>query len=450
MPAAHIHPPHNAKRAPGANPQPAPQLQPQPHPQTTSHAKRTLDPNAKVKPISRIAWLNPAWLVIASAVALSFIGITTINLATGGADATGARFGLSPLALRQLVFLAVGIIAATIAVIPHPRRIQSLTWLIGALTIALLIFVLLPFIPEEIVKPRKGSRRWISLGVADFQPSELAKVAYVLALATYLRLRSNHRTLLGLIPPALMAFVPMALILVEPDLGTSLLFIPTLVIMLIAAGAKLWHLMATGIAGLSFAALIVVVSLVAAERDAYPLLRPHQVNRILAVMDLYTGDTRFIDDRAFQGRQAVKIAGAGGLAGHDTERTEALIRFNPLPEKHNDMIFPVILNRYGFIGGLAVIGAYALWVLGALWTAALSKDPFGRLVCVGLGGIVAIQASINIGMTLGLLPITGITLPLISYGGSSLLIAWTMAGLILGIGLRRPAYFWRKSFEFND
>lgn len=413
--------------------------------------KSAVDRDLKVRPLSRFAWINPGWLVVIAAALLSLIGVMTINLATGGAAAEGARLGFSPLAIRQLAYLAVSIIAAAIAAVPHPSKIRSLTWLLGLATIALLIFVLIPFVPEEIVKPRKGSRRWISLGgIADFQPSELAKIAYILALASYFRFRSNHRTIRGLIAPAIMAFIPMGLILVEPDLGTSLLFIPTLVVMLIAAGARLWHLIAAGLAGVGFAAFVVVVSLIAAERDAYPLLRPHQVNRILAVMDLYSGDTRFLDDRAFQGRQAVKISGAGGFAGHDPERTQALIRFNPLPERHNDMIFPVILNRHGLIGGLTIIGLYGLWVLGAFWTAALSKDPFGRLVCVGLGGIVVMQATINIGMTLGVLPITGITLPLVSYGGSSLLIAWTMAGLILGVGLRRPDYFWRQSFEFTD
>ncbi len=390
-------------------------------------------------PPARYAWVQPGWIALIASITLALMGIASIALTTDGS-----------IALRQSVFLTIGLIAAAVAMVPHYRTYSHYAWPMAIVAVALLVFVMLPFVPEAIVRPRKGARRWINVGVTEFQPSELAKVAMVFVLAQFLRFRASHRSLLGLIKPALIAGVPMMLVLIEPDLGTSLLFMPTLVIMLIAAGAKLWHILGTCALGGGFAAFIVLASLAFAQQDQYPLLRPHQVSRILAVMDLYTGDERFLDDRAYQGRQAMKIAGAGGATGHPAERTRALVRFNPLPEKHNDMIFPVIVNRWGIAGGLGVLSLYTLWVASTLAVGWVCKDPFGRLVCVGFAGMVATQAAVNMGMTLGLLPITGMTLPFISYGGSSLLMGFVMVGVVCGIGLRRPAYFWRESFDFSS
>lgn len=253
---------------------------------------------------------------------------------------------------------------------------------------------------------------------------------------------------MGLIAPGLMAVVPMGLILVEPDLGTASLIMPALVAMLIAGGARLVHLISTGVIGLTFAAGVVIASVGFAQLDQYPLLRPHQVERIQAMVDVYRGDERFVDSRGFQGRQARMLIGAGGVDGHPEDRARAFVFFSSLPERHNDMIYAVLVNRFGLVGALSLIGLYAAWIAGALWTAASCKDPFGRVIVVGFVAIVGTQAFINIGMTQGLLPITGMTLPFVSYGGSSLLMAFVMVGLVMSVGLRRPGRLWRKSYEF--
>jgi len=147
---------------------------------------------------------------------------------------------------------------------------------------------------------------------------------------------------------------------------------------------------------------------------------------------------------------AQRLAGAGGAWGLDQARSRTLVRFNALPERHNDMIFAVVCNRFGFVGGVAVLGLYLLWAVGAVWTAALCREPFGRLVPVGLTGFILSQAVINIGMNVGLLPIIGITLPFVSHGGSSMLASWIMTGLVWGIALRRPKVTMRRSFEWDD
>ena len=404
-----------------------------------------LDERARVVAPSRFEPVHAGWAVLGATLLLGVTGVYCINL-TSGLD-SGA---LSGTAARQGVFLALGVLVAACAIVPHYRRLTRFVWPLAVLVVAMLAFLLVPWVPESIVRPRNGARRWINLGVTEFQPSELAKVVYVLATAAYLRYRKNHRKLRGLIGPSLIAFVPMALILVEPDLGTALLFMPALIAMLIAAGARLKHLLSAGALGGAFAVGVVGVSLALAQHDRYPLLRPHQVERINAVADQFRGDDRFAQDRGFQGRQAMTLIGAGGVAGHDEERARALVYFSGLPERHNDMIFAVFSTRFGLVGVLGLLGLYAAWVGGTLVVAAGCKDPFGRLVCVGFATLVATQMGINVGMTLGVLPITGITLPFVSYGGSSLLVGFLMVGLVCNIGLRRPSRLWRRSFEFDD
>lgn len=396
-----------------------------------------------------IAWHNLGWYLMLLTIAMSLLGIYAISL-SGGIDNISGRLSTQSLVNKQAVFLVVAVTGAVFIALLRTRHLVYAAWPLAITALALLVFVLLPFAPPALVTPRNGARRWISLVVIDFQPSEIAKVAFVLVTAVYIRFRSSHRSFIGLLTPAFIAFVPMALILVEPDLGTAVLFMPALIAMLIAAGAKLKHLAITVGAGVVFATTVATISLVAAEQDKYPLLRPHQVVRIQAVIDQIKGDERFIQDRGFQGYKARMLAGSGGTAGHAEAKSRALIEYSRLPEGHNDMIYAVVVNRFGMIGAVALIGAYIAWFIIALVIAGLSKDPFGRIVVVGLASMVLVQASVNMGMTLGILPITGMTLPFISYGGSSLVSAYLAAGFCLHVALRREGRLWRRSFEFDN
>lgn len=374
---------------------------------------------------------HAGWISVASAMALVCLGVLSINL-TSGVSAEG----VGGFAVRQLMFVPIGLLAAAITAAPHYKFIGRMTPVLVVASLAMLLVVLIPFIPEWLVKPRNGARRWINLGVVDFQPSEIAKIAYVLMLARYLRFRKNYRTLRGLIPPLALTFLPMAMIVVEPDLGTALLFLPTFFAMLIAAGAKLKHL-----------ALLVAAALLIAPA-MYPILKPHQRDRVHAMWNQLRGDRRQADSINYQGFQAITLVGAGGVDGLGAEKSRAIIDFNNLPEDHNDMIFAVICNRFGLLGAAATIGLYLTWIGGALWCAGACKDPFGRLLIVGLTSMIGAQAVINIAMTIGLAPITGMTLPFVSYGGSSLVVAFMMTGLIVNVAMRRPAYLARQSFEF--
>jgi len=369
---------------------------------------------------------NPGSICVGAAAILSIVGIAAISTTEPG------------LAVRQGLFLIIGMIAAAVVALPHYVWLRRFSYPLLGFTVLLLIFVMIPFVPEGLVRPRNGARRWINLGLTDFQPSEVAKIAFVLALANWLRLKKNYRRLTGLLVPFILTFIPMGLVLIEPDLGSALLFLPTLFAMLIAAGAKLRHI-----------ALIIVLG-VSAAPAMYPLLRDHQKDRIDAMVAQITGDTRHADDIGYQGSRAQTLVAAGGLKGVGGAHARDLVVYNHLPEEHNDMIFAVVSARWGLAGGLLAMLTYLLFMAGGLVTAAFCRDAFGRLIVVGVVAVIFAQMTINIGMTIGLMPITGMTLPFVSYGGSSLVATWMMAGLILNVALRRPRYLEREPFAFDD
>lgn len=345
-------------------------------------------------------------------------------------------------------WLPVALAAMALMLIPTPRWIGHMAYPILVVAVLLLIFVILPGVPRSIVPIRNGSTAWINLGFMMFQPSEMAKVGFVLALAWYLRFRGNHRSLIGLLIPFAIMFVPVLLILKEPDLGSALLFAPTLFVMLVAAGAKLRHL--GTILGLSIAIVGIIGAVTIYAPEPFQVLKGHQQDRIKAMYFDMMGDDRMTQREGYQQMVAKRMVAAGGTTGFGKERAATIIDYNDLPFDYNDMIFPVIVNRWGIFGGMGTMALYGVLVSSMLLVAARSKDPFARMSCVGFAGMIFTQASINIGMTVGLMPITGITLPLISYGGSSMLFTFIMVGLVINFAARRPQMLARPSFEFDN
>ncbi|MBX2853015.1 MAG: FtsW/RodA/SpoVE family cell cycle protein [Phycisphaeraceae bacterium] len=380
---------------------------------------------------------HAGWYALVAALMLTWLGSSAIEtVSPGHAEVQTSRW--LPVALTAMVLM----------MIPSPRWIGHMAYPVMVAAILLLIFVILPGVPRSIVPVRNGSTAWINLGFMSFQPSEMAKVGFVLALAWYLRFRGNHRSLLGLLIPFAIMFVPVILILKEPDLGSALLFAPTLFVMLVAAGAKLRHL--GTILGLSVAIVGVVGAVTIYAPDQFQVLKGHQQDRIKAMYFDMMGDDRMTQREGYQQMVAKRMVAAGGTTGFGKERAATIIDYNDLPFDYNDMIFPVIVNRWGILGGLGTMALYGVLVTSILLVAARSKDPFARMSCVGFAGMIFTQASINIGMTVGLLPITGITLPLISYGGSSMLFTFIMVGLVINFAARRPQMLARPSFEFDN
>lgn len=393
-------------------------------------AQRVFGPDARL--------VHAGWLCVLAGLGLSVIGVYAIDVGSQTAAPAGLS-ELSPRAVKHAMFLGVGLLAAAAVAWPDYRKTQFVAWPALGACILLLVFLLLPFVPASIVTPRNGTRGWINFGSFDLQPSELTKIAFVLACAEYLRYRTNHRTFLGLLPPAIITGIPMGLIFLEPDLGVAMLFVPALFAMLVAAGARMRHL-----------AAVCAIALCAAPM-AYPMLKSYHRQRIADVYAQLVGNPPRVGSvTATQPTTARMLVGSGEVTGATDAKARAMVIASRLPERHNDMIYAVVVARFGLWGGLGVIGLYAMWLLGAVIAAVACKDAFGRLVCVGFCAFVFMQVLVNLGMVVGVAPVIGLTLPFVSYGGSSMLAVWVMTGLVFSIAARRAKRFARPTFEFDD
>jgi rod shape determining protein RodA len=291
----------------------------------------------------------------------------------------------------------------------------------------------LPLIPV-----RRDVRRWIDLGPHSVQPSEFMKVALILALAWYLRYRKSYRAWLGLIPPFLLTLAPMVLILMQPDLGTLLMLLPVLFMMLFVAGARLRHL-----------ATIVLLGCATLPAFYFFGMKPYQRERVQVVFKQNTADETWQMGPGYQLRQGLTALGTGGLTGEGYGEG-AFVRYDLLPEEQNDFIFAVIGNQWGLVGCVIVILAYVVIIICGLEVALVTNDPFGRLLAVGVVVMIVVQALLNICMNLGLAPITGMTLPFVSAGGSSLWANFLALGLLVNVAQRRPMLIAHPPFEYSD
>jgi cell division protein FtsW len=276
-------------------------------------------------------------------------------------------------------------------------------------SLALLLVVLV------IGDPVNGARRWITVGPAVFQPSELAKLALCVWAAAYLSRRRAPQTLAELARPfGLLVAVFCALFLAEPDLGTSLTVIVMLAGLLVVAGTPL-RVFGGGAAIAAGIALMAIA------------IEPYRRERLLSYLDPWSD----ADGAGFQTVQALIGLGSGGIFGRGLG--ESVVKNFYLPEAHTDMIFAIVGEELGLVGTLAVVGAFVLFAYAGFQVAAACADPFGKLLAAGLTTLVCGQALINLAAVLGLAPLTGIPLPFVSAGGSSLVIALTCVGILLNI-----------------
>ena len=351
---------------------------------------------------------------------------------------------VGPLTLRQALYLVTGVGLLFVVLVPSYRRIGQYAFRIYWLVIALLVLLLvgkyggrygfdLPF-----VDARRDVWRWIQLGPVSIQPSEFMKVGLVLALAYYLRYRKSYRTWCGLIPPFLLTLLPMVLILRQPDLGTLLMLLPVLFVMLFVAGARPRHL-----------ATIVVLGCATLPAFYFLGMKEYQQQRIEVLFKQNVADEAWHMGPGYQLRQSLIALGTGGLGGEGYGEG-AFVRHNLLPEEHNDFIFAVIGNQWGLLGCVIVILAYVVIIICGLEVAMVTNDPFGRLLAVGVVVMIVVQALLNICMNLGLAPITGMTLPFVSAGGSSLWANFLALGLLVNVAQRRPMLIAHPPFEHED
>lgn len=371
-----------------------------------------------------IGWLRRIpWSVPAITILLMCIGTSGIERGDELSRA-GEFYG------RQFVWIALGIPAMLAVTLVSYRvyRHHAYVWFVGSVALLLAVY----FFPA-----RWGSRRWIPLGFMYFQPSEMAKLAYILTLSRYLMYRENYRRLTGLFVPFVLTFIPLLLILREPDLGTSLLFLPVLFAMLFAAGARLRHL--TFIAACGVMALPVLWMTMSAE----------QQSRITALFTQQDGGPTPKGDgyHLHQAKQALALGGPWGSEINGTAVDDPLAYH--LPACRTDFVLCMVGERWGLAGTLATLVLYLLLFARGLAIAAGTREPFGRLLAVGIVALLAAQTVINAGMTVGLMPITGITLPLLSYGGSSLLFTCLAIGLLMNVAMRPGFEMGNDPFRFS-
>jgi cell division protein FtsW (lipid II flippase) len=267
------------------------------------------------------------------------------------------------------------------------------------------------------------------------------KIAFIMALARYLRFRENYRSFVGLAPPFALCVAPVVLILKQPDLGTALVFGPTRLAMLFVAGARMKHI---GIV-LGAGALMLPVGWLAGQpgvpvfEHLPALVKGYQRKRVEA---MFVYDERF----SFQQQQALTAFGSGGLTGQGLGNISA---GRAVPEGQNDMIFALVGEQFGLVGVLVVILAYCVLFAAGVEISSATREPFGRLVAVGIVAILAAQTFLNLSVVLKLMPVTGVTLPFISAGGSSLIASYMAAGLLLNIGQNRPIVMANDAFEYD-
>jgi rod shape determining protein RodA len=330
---------------------------------------------------------------------------------------------------KQLVWVGGGLVVMTILLIPHYLRLRvHAYWLFAASLVAV---AALRFAPASVAPVINGARRWFSVGPLTVQPSEFAKIATVLALARYMMYQNNIKTWTGLIGPFFLTACPLLLVLTQPDLGSAMLFFPALLAMVYAAGAKRSHL-----------ALIIGATLAFIPVAFFFVLHDYQRARLTSFMNPSESPL----GASYQQLRSVASVAAGGWIG--ARWGEGLPNYSTtVPEHHTDFIWASFAENWGLVGTTVLILLFIGYLVGVLTLAFRTREPFGRLVVIGLIAMQTTQAAINIGMNIGIAPITGVTLPYMSYGGSSLVSSFLALALILNVNVRWVPSFGKREFE---
>ena len=355
-------------------------------------------------------------VLIIAVIGLVIIGVfaiySTTNEALSAVDLDPARF-----VKRQITFAVLAVVVVLAVASFDYRFLRVYAGLIYATSIVLLILVRTPFGTSV-----KGSQRWFELFGFQLAPSEIAKIALIAMLAAFVSEIRSELSLPDVFRSAGLAALPAALVFLQPDLGTSIVFAAILVGILVVAGARARHL--------GILALTAIVLIFAGFQVG--LVREYQIARLTGFLDAANDPDRTDYNRL----QAEVAIGAGGVFGLGyLQGTQTNLRF--VPEQHTDFIFTAIGEEFGFVGALALLGLFGVVLWRAFRIAFLAKDAFGTYLAAGVASMLALQIFVNVGMAIGIMPITGIPLPFVSYGGSSLLVNAAAVGVLLNVHMRR-------------
>lgn len=412
------------------------------------------------------------WGLVGATLAVAGLGLVNLYSASQGASTN--------IAFLQGLWLGVGVVIAVVLIILDYRIFEQLAYPFLGVTLVFLLAVLV------IGRVISGSQRWINLGFMNFQPSEMAKIAVILCMAKYFSdepgmpaggyrlrdlikpttvlypvgavgalmlfwekleflggwrfvllvvflvwgagsvlyaLRTGRTSLHDMLSPIILVILPAILILRQPDLGTTLMLFAIAGTMILFVKVRFLSLVIAG------------VVLVGAAVGSWQFLEPYQKDRILA----FISPGEDVKDSGYHSRQSMIAVGSGKTSGKGFgESTQTQFRF--LPEQHTDFVFSVWAEEWGFTGCLVVLGVFLFWLAQMINVASDARERFGVLVAVGITAMIFWHVAINIGMVIGVLPVVGITLPLWSYGGSSVLAMMASLGLLMSVSLRRHTF----------
>jgi rod shape determining protein RodA len=356
---------------------------------------------------------------------LAVVGLALCSMVTLGAATNNLVPGQPNYYInRQATYLIVGgLLMVILSRVDYARLRRLKNGIYGALILSILAVLALGH-------TARGSQRAINLPFFSFQASELGKVLLTLALSAFVvdrarRLRDRDTTSLVM----LAALVPAIFVIAQPDLGSGMVYVVIAFTLLFVAGASWKHL--TGLVALGLVSLTFV--LVAAPAAGEHVLKPYQVQRLTAFLHPTTNSQK----EGYQQEESKIAIGSGQKTGRGENASQT--RLNYVPEDHTDFVFAAVGEQYGFVGAALVLLLYGLLIWRALRILVMSKDLFGSLVAAGLAAMLMFQVFVNVGMTIGIMPITGVTLPLMSYGGSSVITTLLAVGLLQSIYIQARA-----------
>ncbi|MBF0227043.1 MAG: rod shape-determining protein RodA [Desulfobacterales bacterium] len=355
---------------------------------------------------------NFDWKLLSIVFGIFFIGVITLYSAVTAGGIESNKI----LCIKQFVWYIIGLLAASVSFIINYKVFEKFSHVIYIVCVGLLVFVLFSG------RTAGGSQRWISIGFISIQPSEFIKIAVIIMLSNYYakRINVNGLYIRELVYPMFIVFIPVVLILKQPDLGTGMMLV--LIAGTITVFAK--------IEKKSFITLFLIG--VIALPSVWFVLKPYQRERILTFINPER-DPLGAGYHIIQSKIAI---GSGILYGKGyLKGTQNALSF--LPEQHTDFIFSVLAEEWGFIGAIILFYLFLLLIIRGVNIAHESRDVFGTILCVGVTALIFWQVVINLGMVMGLFPVVGVPLPLISYGGSSVLTIMVCIGILMNVSIRR-------------
>jgi rod shape determining protein RodA len=378
-----------------------------------AHGSRAMAPSRRRAGTEALPIRHIDFALLAVPVLLSLIGLLMIY------SSTRRRYG-TYFVERQGIAMVIGIIAMLVAIAFDYRKLRDLWALVYVAMMPLLLGVLV------VGASRKGAQAWFQVGPLQFQPSEVAKIAVVVAIAGYCHQHRGDLDAWRCAVAVVLAAIPIGLVLVQNDLGTAF-------VIAVAAGSVL---LVSGIRGRHMVVLLLLAlsGIIVAVSSGY--MSGYRLDRLASFTSNDTTLTKDVSPTKYNIDMALSAVASGGLTGEGLFKGPST-KLGYVPEQHTDFIFTAVGEQFGFVGGAGVILLYAFLIWRLFRIALLSSDFFGTLLAVGVLAIIAFQVFENIGMCMKIMPVTGIPLPLLSYGGSSVIATFLAIGLVANVHMRR-------------